>query len=35
MKQKMNSLNESIRLKLDTYAKANLDDVSQKQLEVY
>ena len=35
MKQKINSLNESIRLKLGTYEKANLDDVSQEQLEIY
>lgn len=35
MKKKMNTLDESIKLKLGTYEKANLDDVTQEQSEVY
>ena len=35
MKRKMASLNDSIKLKLGTYEKANLDDVVPEQSEVY
>ena len=35
MKEQLKNLNESIKLKIGTYKKANLDDIPEDQLEVY